>query len=76
MIARAILRASRQSLSNRDVLTRIGWPTLAWIPPEAPSVQAFLDLATDKGPGSSTTGSSSLFVDASKPNSAEENNQR
>ena len=29
-IARAILRASRQSLSNRDVLTRIGWPTLAW----------------------------------------------
>ena len=29
-IARLILRASRQSLSNRDVLTRIGWPTLAW----------------------------------------------
>ena len=29
-IARAILRASRQSLSNRDVLTRISWPTLAW----------------------------------------------
>ena len=25
-------RASRQSLSNRDVLTRIGWPTLAWRP--------------------------------------------
>ena len=31
-IARAILRASRQSLSNRDVLTRIGWPTPAWRP--------------------------------------------
>ena len=29
-IARAILQASRQSLSNRDVLTKIGWPTLAW----------------------------------------------
>ena len=29
-IARALLRASRQSLSNRNVLTRIGWPTLAW----------------------------------------------
>ena len=26
----AYLRASRQSLSNRDVLTKIGWPTLAW----------------------------------------------
>ena len=29
-IARAILRASRQTLSSRDVLTRIGLPTLAW----------------------------------------------
>ena len=29
-IACAILRASRQLLSNTDVLTRIGWPTLAW----------------------------------------------
>ena len=29
-IACAFLPASRQSLSTRDVLTRIGWPTLAW----------------------------------------------
>ena len=29
-VARAILHRSRRSMSNRDVLAEIGWPTLAW----------------------------------------------